>query len=118
VSPTSRYCSTPGPCPADQQGKDDAELDDQIGEAISNGTAAVKLASVREQGPRQRHGGIRARGRGGAQAGRKRERPGPDISEQPDDDPRPTVCTTADRAKPRISSQGISQVIDPLRASA
>jgi len=31
---------------------------------------------------------------------------------------RTTTCTTADRAKPRISAHKISQVIDPLIASA
>ena len=38
-----------GELPAQQQGQDDPELDDQVGGAISKAIAAVKLAPLRKR---------------------------------------------------------------------
>jgi hypothetical protein len=87
-------------------------------EATSKAIAAVKLAPLAEQRSGQRHGGVEHEEEAApnpAAIASVFGRSSP--SRRMMVERRTTACTTADRAKPRISAHKISRVIDPLIAS-
>ena len=112
--------SASGELPAHQQGQDDAELDDEVGGGDLEGHRRGEVRALAEQRAGQRHGGVGARRRRGAQPGGdgQRTRAGRRRAAARSSTCATTACTTAESANPRISAHGISQNIQKAKESA